>query len=706
MMEKILRPSSIAVIGASRREGSIGYSLVHNLVSHGFTGRVYPVNPSAASIHAIPTFSSVRALPEAPELAIIAVPKEAVLEVVRDCGEMGVGGIVVISAGFREVGGEGVRLERELAETVREFGMRMVGPNCMGALNTSPDISMNATFAPTMPRHGNIAFMSQSGAMGVTILDYAAEYGVGINQFVSVGNKADVSGNDLLEYWSGDPGVDVILMYVESFGDPRRFTRLARQVTRTKPVIVVKAGRTTAGARAASSHTGALAQVDIATDALFSQCGVLRVDSVEGLFDAATAFSNAPLPEGPRVAILTNAGGPGILIADACEGSGLEVHGLSTQTQEELRDGLPEEASVANPVDMIASASADEFRRALTIVLADPEVDAVVAAYVPVGLRSPIVARAIREAAAGSEKPVLAVLMGKRGLPQGMAELQEAAIPVYRFPESAAHALGTMWKYRQWQKRPPARILEFEDVDDARVEAILSAASDAGRPRLDSLESFRILSSYGIPVAPHGLAADAEEAATLAGRIGYPVVLKAASVEITHKTDIGAVELDLRDGEAVREAFERIMTAAGGVSEEAAAEGVLVQHMIDDGKETIVGMTVEPRFGPIVMFGLGGVYVEAVRDVAFRVQPVGTLDAEEMIRSIRAFGILGGVRGERGVDLPRLAEIVQRVSQLVGRHPSIGEMDINPLLAFPDPGDFVAVDARFQLAEENGRGKT
>ncbi|MFQ5746819.1 MAG: acetate--CoA ligase family protein [Gemmatimonadota bacterium] len=705
-MKNIFRPSSVAVVGASRREGSIGYGLVHNLVSHGFTGRLYPVNPKARAVHAVPAYPSISSLPEAPELAVIAVPKEAVLETVRECGEKGVGGVIVISAGFREIGGEGVRRERELLGIVREYGMRMVGPNCMGALNTSPAVSMNATFAPTMPEHGNIAFMSQSGAMGVTILDYAAEYGVGINQFVSVGNKADVSGNDLLEYWSADEGVGVILMYLESFGDPRRFTSLARRTTRTKPVIAVKAGRTRAGARAASSHTGALAQVDIATDALFSQCGVLRVESVEELFDAATAFGNAPLPEGPRVAILTNAGGPGILIADACEGSGLEVRPLCAGTREALREGLPEEASVANPVDMIATASAEEFRRALGIVIEDDEVDAVIAAYVPVGLRAPIVARAIREAASDSGKPVLAVLMGKRGLPQGMAELREAAIPVYRFPESAAHALGAMWKYRQWQKRPPAAIRQFDDVDDARVEAVLDGVRRAGRDRLDPLESFEILSSYGIPVAPHGLATDVDSAAALAERIGFPVVLKAASDQIGHKTDIGAVELDVRDGAGVREAFERVARAARSVSEAAAAEGVLVQRMIEGGRETIVGTTVEPRFGPIVMFGLGGVYVEAVRDVAFRVQPVGTLDAEEMIRSIRGFGILAGVRGEEGVNLGRLADVVQRVSQLVGRHPAIGEMDINPLLAFPDPDGPVAVDARFRLVAERGERDT
>jgi len=696
MLDSLLRPKSIAVVGASRRAGSIGNGMLRHLVGSGFTGPVYPVNPTTDSVNSVPAYPSIKALPAVPDLAVIIVPKELVIGVVRECVETGVKGLVVITAGFREVGGEGVELERELLALVRENGLRMVGPNCMGVMNTSPGVSMNATFAPAMPPNGGIAFMSQSGAMGMTILDYAMEYGIGISQFVSMGNKADVSGNDLIEYWQDDDEVGVILMYIEGFGNPRHFTTLARRVTRRKPVLAVKAGRSEAGAKAASSHTGALAQVDIATDALFAQCGVLRADTVESLFDAAIAFSKAPLPRGPRVAILTNAGGPGIIIADACEGFGLDVAPLSEETQDKLRDHLPAEASVANPVDMIASATPGQVERAMRIIAADPGIDSVIASYVPLGLEAPVIAASIKRGAEGCGKPVLAVLMSKRGLPQGMAELQDSPIPAYRFPESAARALGEMWRYKQWLDRPAAEVRRF-DVDAARVHELVAAAIRDGREGLSVTEAFEVLECYGIPVAPFRIATQEEDVLGAAVEMGYPIVLKAVSQDIVHKTEAGAVKLDLRDEDCLRTAWQEISAALEGESDEARLAGVLVQRMWTGGRETIVGMTMEPQFGPIVMFGLGGVYVEVLRDVAFRVQPVSTVDAAEMIRSLRGYRILEGVRGEKGVDLEQLAEVIGRVSQLVGDQPEILEMDINPFLAFPKGQDSVAVDARFRV---------
>jgi acetyl coenzyme A synthetase (ADP forming)-like protein len=696
MLDSLLRPKSIAVVGASRRPGSIGNGMLRHLVSNGFTGPVYPVNPTTDSVSSVPSFPSIGALPTVPDLAVIVVPKHLVLGVVRECVETGVKGIVVITAGFREVGGEGVELERQLLAMVRENGLRMVGPNCMGIMNTSPAVSMNATFAPAMPPNGPIAFMSQSGAMGMTILDYAMEYGIGISQFVSIGNKADVSGNDLIEYWQDDDEVGVILMYIEGFGNPRHFTTLARRVTRRKPVLAVKAGRSEAGAKAASSHTGALAQVDIATDALFAQCGVLRADTVEALFDAAIAFSKAPLPRGPRVAVLTNAGGPGIIIADACEGFGLEVAPLSEETQNRLREHLPAEASVANPVDMIASATPEQVERAMQIIVADPGIDSVIASYVPLGLEAPVIAASIKRGAEGCGKPVLAVLMSKRGLPQGMAELQESPIPAYRFPESAARALGAMWLYRQWLDRPVAEVRRF-DVDSARARQILVTALREERERLTIPEAFEILECYGIPIAPFQIAIDEEGVVAAAREMGYPIVLKAVSQDIVHKTEAGAVKLDLRDDDSLRAAWRDVAEALDSESPGAREAGVLVQRMLTGGRETIVGMTMEPQFGPIVMFGLGGVYVEVQRDVAFRVQPVSTVDAREMIQSLRGYRILEGVRGEKGVDLDGLAEVIERVSQLVGDHPEIREMDINPFLAFPEGQASVAVDARFRI---------
>ncbi|MEE8573272.1 MAG: acetate--CoA ligase family protein [Gemmatimonadota bacterium] len=696
MLDSLLRPKSIAVIGASRRVGSIGNGMLRHLVESGFTGPVYPVNPTADSVNSVPAYPSIKALPAVPDLAVIIVPKELVTRVVRECVETGVKGLVVITAGFREVGGEGVELERELLALVRENGLRMVGPNCMGVMNTSPGVSMNATFAPAMPPNGGIAFMSQSGAMGMTILDYAMEYGIGISQFVSMGNKADVSGNDLIEYWQDDDEVGVILMYIEGFGNPRHFTTLARRVTRRKPVLAVKAGRSEAGAKAASSHTGALAQVDIATDALFAQCGVLRADTVETLFDAAIAFSKAPLPQGPRVAILTNAGGPGIIIADACEGFGLEVAPLSEETQDMLREHLPAEASVANPVDMIASATPEQVEHAMRIIAADPGIDSVIASYVPLGLEAPVIAAAIKRGGEGCGKPVLAVLMSKRGLPQGMVELQDSPIPAYRFPESAARALGEMWRYKQWLDRPAAEVQRFE-VDAARVHELVTAVIRDGRERLSVSEAFEVLECYGIPVAPFRIATQEDEVVGAAVEMGYPIVLKAVSQDIVHKTEAGAVKLDLRDEDSLRTAWREISAALESESVEARQAGVLVQRMWTGGRETILGMTMEPQFGPIVMFGLGGVYVEVLRDVAFRVQPVSTVDAAEMIRSLRGFRILEGVRGEKGVDLEQLAEVIGRVSQLVGDQPEILEMDINPFLAFPQGQASVAVDARFRV---------
>jgi acetyl coenzyme A synthetase (ADP forming)-like protein len=702
-LDPILRPRSIAVVGASRRKNSIGNAILRHLIEGGFTGPVFPINPSADSVAAVPAFPSVKDLPIAPDLAFIVVPKERALDAVRECGEKGVKGLVVITAGFREVGGEGIELEKELVETIRRYGMSMVGPNCMGVLNTSSSVSMNGTFAPYMPPAGPIAFMSQSGAMGMTILDYASEYGIGISQFVSVGNKTDVSGNALTEYWRDDDEVGVILMYLESFGSPRTFVSLARETTRKKPILVVKSGRSEAGAKAASSHTGALAQVDIATDALLAQCGVLRADSVEELFDAALAFSKAPLPRGNRVAILTNAGGPGIIIADACEACGLDVATLSEESQAKLREILPEEASVSNPVDMIASASPEQVEQATRIIVADDGIDALIASYVPLALEAPLVARAIRDGAEGVDKPVLAVLMSKRGLPQGMAELQESSIPAYRFPESAARALGAMWKHSRWQERPPETVRRFE-VEAERVGEVIAVALAEGRDQLTLMEGLEVLDAYGIPVASWAVVHSVDEAVAAAGQMGYPVVLKPVSAEILHKTEAGAVRVDLETAEDVVGAYGFLDDLLIETGPEARQEGVLVQRMLKGGRETIVGMTWAPRFGPIVMVGLGGVYVEVLKDVAFRVQPVSNEDASEMIRSLRGYRILEGVRGEPGVDLDLLAEVVERTSQLVGEHPEIREMDINPFLAFPEADRCAAVDARFRIGAGEQEG--
>lgn len=696
-LDPIFAPRSIAVIGASRRSGTIGWQVVDNLVRHGFEGPVHPVNPGARSVHSIAALHSVRDIPGEVDLAIIVVPKEHVLQVIDDCGEKGVPAVVVISAGFREIGGAGEEREAQLMQRIRRYGMRLVGPNCMGVLNTSPKVRMNATFAPTMPPVGPVSFLSQSGALGVTILDYAAEYGIGIRSFISVGNKPDVSSNDVLEYWETDPETRVILMYLETFGNPRHFTRIARRVARKKPIIVVKSGRTLAGARAASSHTGSLTGKDTAADALLAQCGVLRANTVEEVFDLAMAFGTAPLPPGNRVAIVTNAGGPGIIIADACEGEGLQVAQFSPRTLERLRDVFPEEASVRNPVDMVASATAQSYRVALEIVLEDEGVDAAIAAFVPpLGIRQSDVAQAI--VAAGRSHPgtpLLAVLMGKEGLPEGRAELQAARIPAYIFPESAARALGVMDRYRRWVERPVQAPARFQ-VEPRVASAILEGASEQGRSRLLEHEAYDVLEAYGIPVVPHILASSEEEAVKAALSMDGPVVLKVVSADIVHKTELGGVILDLEGETAVRDGYRELMDRVAKGAPEAELAGILVAEFKTAGRELILGMDTDPSFGPVLMFGLGGIYVETFQDVAFRLPPVTDIEAHDLIREIRSFPLLEGVRGEEGVRIEAIAEAIQRISQLVLDHPQISSLDVNPFLATPEGG--IALDARIELA--------
>jgi len=695
--DAILRPRSIAVIGASRQPNTIGWQILDNLLRFGFNGPLFPVNPKAGTIHSIKAYPSVEAIPDAVDLAIVVVPKHLVLGIAEECGRKGVKGLVVITAGFAEVGGEGVEREAKLLETVKRYGMRMVGPNCMGVLNSSPDVSMNATFAPTMPPYGPVGFISQSGAMGLSILDYAEELGIGIHQFVSVGNNADVSGNDLLLYWADDPEIRVILMYLESFGDPRRFYQIARSLTRRKPIFVVKAGRTAAGARAASSHTAALAGTDLAADALMEQCGVMRAQTVEELFDYAMAFPRLPLPKGNRVAIVSNAGGPAIILADACESLGLSVHELSAETQAAIRGRVPDEAAVRNPVDLIASATAETYRDVLALVLQDPNVDAVIVSVVPppLGSKAKDVAEAIVQVAASRRDiPVMAVLMGRQGIPAGMRELLVAGMPGYIFPESAARALAAMNRYREWLERPAGTEHRFP-ADAGRVAGILKGAAAEGREKLTEAEAMEVLGAYGIPTVPWRRAVSADEAAAAARAIGFPVVLKVISASIVHKSDVGGVVLGLSSEKEVREGYARMLQR---VKERAGVvpESVFVQAMIPGGRETIVGSTRDPKAGPLLMFGLGGLAVEVLKDVVFRVHPVTDVDAREMVRGIRGFGFLEGVRGEPAVDLVALEEIIQRVSQLVGEHEAILEMDINPLVAFPDR--VLALDARFRIA--------
>jgi acetyltransferase len=567
-----------------------------------------------------------------------------------------------------------------------------------------------------MPPPGPVAFMSQSGAMGLSVLDYAASYGIGFSSFVSAGNKADVSGNDLLEYWEHDPSTTTVLMYLENFGNPARFVELARRISRRKPICVVKSGRTGAGQRAAASHTGALAGTELATEAVIAQSGVIRAQTVEELFDLAMAFSNQPLPQGNRVAIVTNAGGPGIIIADACEANGLTVTGLTPETERTLRSRLPEEASTRNPVDMIATATPDSYEFALDCVLKDPNVDAAFAAFVPpLNVQTRDVADAIvRVNARHPSKPLLAVLMGREGLPAGLEQLHDASVPGYIFPESAARALGAMWRYRQRQRDPEGTTKTFT-VDDRAVAAILDRVTAQGGGKVPEPDALRILEAYGIPVTPWRFVPDENDverlaagAANAGAALGFPVALKIVDPAVTHKTDVGGVALGLTDRTAVKDAAQAMVarlsrSGTGGAppaepSPPRAATpgaGLLVQSMAPEGREIIIGLTRVPRVGAMVMFGLGGVYVEVLRDVQFRLAPLLDVDARNMIDDVRMSGLLGAVRGQQARDRKALEDTLLRVSQLAMRHPRILEMDINPLFALAQ--GIVAVDARFQV---------
>ena len=692
----ILAPTTIAVVGASRTPGSVGHQILLNLLAQGFTGAVYPVNPRARAICSVRAYPSVADVPDALDMAVVVVPKDHVLTIAEDCGKAGVKALVVISAGFKEVGAEGAMRERALMEVVRRYDMRMVGPNCMGVINADPAVSMNATFAPGMPPFGHSAFVSQSGALGLSVLDYAREYGIGISQFVSVGNKPDVSGNDLLAAWETAPSVRVILMYVESFGNPTRFLEIASRVTKTKPIIVVKSGHSRAGARAASSHTGALAASDKAVDALLTQAGVLRAGTIEELFDMAMAFEVRALPASRRTAVITNAGGPGILAADAMETCGLELPELAPATLAALAPLFPAEASIRNPLDMIASATPAGYAAAMRAMLADPGIDAVVPIFVPpFAIRQEDIATAISTASGECpSKTVLAVLMGREGLPLGRAELHASQIPTYIFPESAARALNALNKQREWMQRPRHNPLPL-DVDRAAASRIIEQAQTEGREKLTEIEALRLLAAYRIPVADAVLALDEASLVDSVRDIGGPVALKIVSPDITHKTDVGGVRVGITGEGEAKAAYREILARVGAAEPHARLSGVLVQRMVPHGRETIVGITRDPEFGPLLMFGLGGILVEALGDVVFRIPPVDDAQATDMLALIRGAKILDGVRGEKPMDRQALATVLRRVGQLAVDFPAILEVDVNPLLAFPDGA--VAVDARVRI---------
>lgn len=693
-LDAIFKPRSVAVIGASTRKGSIGRETVRNMLLAEFNGKIFPVNPKASVILSIKAYSTVLDVPDAVDLAIIIVPKDNVKQVVTQCGEKGVKGIVVISAGFSEVGKEGKKRELEVLKVVRDYGMRMIGPNCFGIVNTHPDVSLNATFGKTYPKLGRIGFITQSGAMGEAIVNVAHDLGIGFSMVASIGNKADISSNDMLEYLKTDPNTDIILMYLENFGNPRNFTKIASEIVRHKPIVAVKSGRTKLGAKAASSHTGALAGLDVGVDALFEQTGVMRVDTVEELFDVAQAMTRQPLPKGNRVAVVTNAGGPGILATDALISNGMEMPALSKSTVKTLKENISAEASFANPMDMVAGAGGREFEITLNAVKNDKRYDSIVTIMVPpVTIDQLEVARCIRKGLEGTDKTVMACFMGVGLESTGMNYLREHGIPVYIFPEAAATTLSKMHKYRERMMRPRGKVRTFK-VNEAKVEEIVARAEANGVDAIVGEDAIEILRAYGIPAAPYHFASGADEAVKVASKLGFPVVMKVNTPPILHKTEVGGVMVDLRTRKEVRKAFTDLKRRIRDIGEKGEFS-VALQKMISGGIETVMGMSTDPQFGPLIMFGLGGIYVEIMKDVSFRILPLTDQSARDMIRSLKSFPLLDGFRGAPPVDQDVIVETLLRLSQLVRDFLCFSEIDINPFIVSPDKELCAAVDARF-----------
>ena len=699
-LKLFFNPRAVAVIGASRKRDSIGGVIFRNLLSYGFRGPVYPINPSASVIESVPAYKSVADIPGAVDLAIIIVPAREVVAAAESCGRKGVKALVVISAGFSEIGSEGQDSQRELLRVCRAYGMRLIGPNCMGILNTDSDVRLDATFAPSAPPSGRVGFSSQSGALGLAIMEYANSLGLGMSTFVSVGNKADISGNDLLRYWESDDATEVILLYLESFGNPRQFSKIARRVGKKKPIVVVKSGRSKAGARATSSHTGALiAASDITVDALFRQSGVIRTDTLEELFDVATLLANQPLPNGRRVGIITNAGGPAILCADACESRGLEVPLLTDISQQKLRSVLKREASVSNPVDMIASATAEQYREAIRTVANDPNIDSLIVIFVPpLVTRVEDVAQVISEevAALNRRKPVATVLMSPLKPPVVLAN---ARVPVYQFPETAAITMARAARYGEWRNRPEPRRVELSDVRREEAAAIVATALQRGEGWLTPEEVAQLLACYGLRMVEQRFVSTPGEAAKAARELGCPVALKIIAPNVLHKTDAGGVRLKLRDPGSVRGAAKEMIARLETQGEQ--PTGFIVQRMAQVGVEMILGVVHDPQFGPVVACGAGGTQVELLRDVAVRLTPISKPEASEMIRALKTYPLLDGFRGGRKFDVPALEDALLRVSALVDDISQIAELDCNPFVVTEQGGEIL--DARVRVTSVEPR---
>jgi acyl-CoA synthetase (NDP forming) len=698
-------PRSVAVIGASRNNTHIGYRLLESLQGSRFTGTIIPVNPQATEIAGLSAFPSLTAVPGPVDLAIIAVPPHLVLSVIDECAAHHVQAVVLITAGFGETGGSGLSLEQQLYEKVRRHGIRLIGPNCFGLMNLDPAVRLNATYTPTIPPAGRVAIASESGGLGLAVVTAARRLNLGLSSFVSVGNHIDVSVLDLLEYWEQDASTDVILLYLETVVDPRRFRQIAERVGRQKPIIVLKAGRTAAGQSAAGSHTAALATNETAVDALFTQCGVIRANTLDDFLALATGLSAQPMPQGRRVGILTNSGGPGVLCADSCATEGLTVPELSTLTQSALASFLPPTAALRNPVDVIGFATEDQHARAVETMLTADTLDALIIVHVSVRPEDnpPVAAGLVRgistaRRTGGIRKPVYICWMAEGDLDRTFT-VDGETIPTYPHPEIPARIIYRAIRYEAWRRHPIGPVPRASDADLDGVKKICAnALSSRGPGWLTTQETRALLTAMHLPLARGTVATTAEEAVTVAREIGYPVAVKLASHTITHKTEIGGVRLNLTDEQAVRDAFESIRARLPQSKTPDAMEGVLVQPMLSGGVEVMAGMTRDPLFGPLLAFGLGGIYVEILGDVQFRVAPLTGRDAAEMVEGIKGHRLLQDYRGRPAADVTALSDVLGRLSQLVEAVPEISELDLNPIFALPEGQGCSIVDARIRVA--------
>lgn len=693
MLDNFFNPKSIAVIGASRTPGKVGYDILKNLIQYGYQGAVYPINPEASEILGLKAYPSILDVPDGIGLAVVVVPPKRVIEVIGQCGEKGINAAVIITAGFRESGSEGTKLEDELVKKTKESGVKFIGPNCLGMIDTHSRI--NASFFAGMPNTGNIGFFSQSGALGIAVLDLALAEDIGFSKFISMGNKADVSDEEIMQALADDENTKVILGYIEGVKDGRKFVETATQVSKKKPLIILKSGITISGVKAASSHTGALAGREASFDAAFKQSGVIRVHTVGELFNYAVAFANQPLPQGPNVAIITNSGGPGILAADACDKLGLQLVPLHKETVDELRTFLPTFASFYNPVDILGDATAERYEKALYTVIQDEKVQAAIVLLTPTAVVNVDgTAKAIANIAHLIDKPILTSFMGKKSIESGSKILTKYHVPNYSYPEHAVSSLNAMYQYQVWTKRPEKAYPNFEGLKDKALD-IFERVKGEKRSHLTDSEIYEVLHAYGFLQPRSLMARTSEDAVAAAKRIGYPVVMKIVSPQILHKSDIGGVRININSKKEVENAFFDITTRVKHIMPTAQIYGVMIQEMVSGGKEVIIGITRDAQFGHMIMFGLGGIYVEVLRDISFRIVPLSREDAHEMIRETKVFPLLRGVRGEAETDIEAIEKSLLILSQMALDFTQIIEAEINPLLVKKRGEGVVAIDARF-----------